>query len=982
MQSVLMKLKFDSNQQYQIDAVNSLVDLFDGQPLSRGDYTIELVSRSEESQTSIFQSEFGIGNNLLLSDDTLYSNLKKIQLRNDIEVISSNSFMNNGLNFTVEMETGTGKTYVYLRTIFELSQKYGFRKFIIVVPSVAIREGTIKNLEITRDHFLTIFNNIEYEFFLYDSRKSNRLRQFATSNQLQIMVINIDAFRKDFSDSENEKKSNVIFKENDKLSGHKPIEFIQATKPVVIIDEPQSVDNTPKSQEAIKSLNPLCIFRFSATHRNLFNQVYKLDPVRAFELKLVKQIVVAEVSGSNAGSEPYLKLLEVDNKKGIRARVRIHAQAKDGIKQKDIWVKQNADLFTLSNEREAYRNGYEVTEISAEPGNEYIDFNSGRLLLGQERGGMKDDLTSFQIQNTIMKHLNRELQVKDRGIKVLSLFFIDRVANYRSYDENGQPVKGKYAELFEKHYNELIKKPQYATLNRYPLEKIHDGYFSQDKKGVMKDTSGVTKDDDDTYAKIMRNKEQLLSLDEPLRFIFSHSALREGWDNPNVFQICTLNETRSGMKKRQEIGRGLRLPVNQHGERVFDDNLNKLTIIANESYEEFARSLQTEYEDECGITFGKIPPFAFSRITRIVEDSEQVLGQENSRTIWDHLQEKGFIDERGRIQESFKPDQPGFDLALPAEFADMSHEVVHIMQSYKLDRHIKRDEPPQKLRFKSGKELAEEDLAADFEVLWNKIKQRTTYQVEFSTQALINRCVESIVRMETIHPVKILYREGQLSVEHKGIMTDQTRSYTADVKYEGPLPDLLSYIQRETELTRKTIYEIVTQSNKLAEFINNPQKYMESVVHIIKHELHRLMIDGIKYEKIADAEWSMQLFRDEEIQSYLSNRLEVKKSVYDAIVYDSEIERKFAEELDRREDIRLFVKLPPWFIVETPIGQYNPDWAIVKQHDTTIYLVKETKGTRDFLKLRNTEADKVRCGKAHFQALELDFSVVTSAEEV
>lgn len=972
-----MKLKFDSTLQFQLDAINSIVDLFEGQPLHKGDFSIEINTSLETGQGSIFQTELGIANNLIVADNAILTNLQKIQERNDLDITTDEEFQANGYNFSVEMETGTGKTYVYLRTIFELSIKYGFKKFIIVVPSVAIREGTLKSIEMTRDHFKALYNNIEFEHFVYDSRKANRLRHFATSNQIQIMIINIDAFRKDFSDSEDEKKSNVIFKENDKLSGRKPIEFVQATHPFVIIDEPQSVDSTPKSQEAIKSLNPLCIFRYSATHKNLYNLVYKLDPIKAYELKLVKQIIVADVKGSEAQNDAYVKLLNVDNKNGIRARIRIQVQTKDGVKEKDIWVKQNADLFSLSNERECYKNGFEVLDISAEPGNEFIDFTVGRLYLGQERGGLKDEMMEVQIRNTIKKHLDKELQLKDKGVKVLSLFFIDRVANYRSYDEEGKPIKGKFAELFEKHYNELIQLPQYKILNIHPLDKIHDGYFSQDKKGILKDTSGSTQADDDTYAKIMRNKEQLLSLEEPLKFIFSHSALREGWDNPNVFQICTLNETKSVMKKRQEIGRGLRLPVNNLGDRVFDENINKLTIIANESYEVFAKSLQQEYEEDCGVTFGKIPKIGFAKLSQVIDDKEVVVGRKESEKIWIELVEKGFLDESGKITNKFNPKEKDFTLSLSDSYKGLENEIVSTLQSYQLERHIQRDDEPKKLKI--NKQVF---LDPEFETLWNKIKHKTTYQVEFKTEKLIENCVISIKKMHTIEPIKIRYREGQLDVTRKGVVSEETRANTYDVKYSGPLPDVISYLQRETELTRKTIVEILVRSNRLDEFAVNPQKYMDSVTAIIKNELHKLMIDGIKYEKIADQEWSMRLFEDEEILSYLNNRLEVNKSVYDAIVYDSEVERKFAEDLDKRDDIKLFVKLPDWFKVETPIGEYNPDWAVVKHFDTTIYLVRETKGTKDFLKLRNSESEKINCGKKHFEALGVGFDVVTSASEI
>ncbi|MDO8445269.1 MAG: DEAD/DEAH box helicase family protein [Deltaproteobacteria bacterium] len=969
-----MKIKFDSTQQYQIDAVHSIVQLFDGQPIEKGDFTI---IEQHDFMGSRIQTELGLGNNLVLNEEALLKNLRAVQERYDLDHIPENEFKKNGLNFSVEMETGTGKTYVYLRTIFELSLKYGFKKFIIVVPSVAIREGALKNIEITGDHFKALYNNIEFEHFVYDSKKANRLRQFATSNQIQIMVINIDAFRKDFSDSEDEKKSNVIFKENDRLSGRKPIEFVQATNPIVIIDEPQSVDSTPKSQDAIKSLNPLCIFRYSATHKNPYNLVYKLDPIKAYGLRLVKQIVVASVTGENAQNNAYVKLLAVDNKNGIRARVKIHVQTKSGVNEKDIWVKQSADLFTLSNEREAYRHGFEVLDISAEPGNEFIDFNTGRIYQGQERGGIQEDLMEIQIRNTIKKHLEKELQLKDKGIKVLSLFFIDRVANYRTYDESGQPKKGTFAELFERHYLDLLKMPQYLGLDTHPVDKIHDGYFSQDKKGVIKDTNGATQADDDTYAKIMRNKEQLLSLEEPLKYIFSHSALREGWDNPNVFQICNLREMRVETERRQTLGRGLRLPVNQNGERVFDDNINKLTVIATESYAEFASGLQTEYEKDCGVTFGKIPMIGFARIARVIEDREELIGREQSERIWAELVAKGFIDGGGKIQPSFNPQKEGFTLGLSGELKDIEEEVMAVLQSYQLDRHIKKDEEPKRLRI--NKHVF---LDPEFERLWNKIKHKTTYEVKYSTDELMVNTVKAIKKMEKIEPVKVSYREDLLNLENKGVTTSHIRGNEIKLDYIGTLPDAIAYLQKETELTRKTLVRILTGSGRLDEFAVNPQRFMDATAAIMNRELHRLMIDGIKYEKIAEQEWSMRLFEDKEVLSYLNNRLEVKNSIYDAVVYDSDIERRFAQELDKREDIKLFVKLPGWFRVETPIGEYNPDWAVVKHNDETIYLVRETKGTRDFEKLRNSEADKIRCGRRHFEALGVDFNVVVEAGEV
>lgn len=965
-----MKLKFDSSQEYQLQAVSSFVDLFDGQKLHKGDYSIEINPGVNAEQGSLFQSELGIGNNLIVAADTMLKNLHNIQERNDIDPIPENEFEKNGLNFSVEMETGTGKTYVYLRTIFELSSKYGFKKFIIVVPSVAIREGALKNIEITADHFRALYNNIEFEHFVYDSKKANRLRQFATSNQLQIMIINIDAFNKD---------TNIFNQERNQLNGFSPREFINAVRPFIIIDEPQKVDNTPKAQDAIKSLNPICIFRFSATHKNLYNLIYKLDPIKAYEQRLVKQIVVASVTGANAQNDAYIKLIQVDNTSGIKAKIRIQVQGKGDVKEKDFWVKQNADLYVLSNERSAYQNGFEVLDINCEPGNEYIDFTSGRLYVGQERGGITEDLIDVQIKNTIKKHLDKELQLKGRGIKVLSLFFVDKVSNYRIYGTDGKAEKGVFAEEFERHYNELIQLPQYKELDVFPVDKIHDGYFSADKKGVFKDTNGSTQADDDTYAKIMRNKEQLLSMDEPLKFIFSHSALREGWDNPNVFQICVLREVGSANERRQTLGRGLRLPVNKDGERVKDDNINKLTVIARESYADFASGLQKEYEDECGVTFGKVPQIAFAKLSVIEGDDEKPLGRVESAKLWSEIQSKGFIDKNGKIQSSFNPSKEGFSLGLSEQFADKELEIINVLQSYQLERHIKKDEEPKKLKI--NKQIF---LDPEFETLWNKIKHRTTYRVDYSTDDLIANATKSISEMERIDPVKVSYREDIIGVEKKGITTTNTKANEIKLEYTGTLPDILAYLQKETELTRSTLVKILSGSNRLKEFAVNPQKFMDAVAAILNRELHRLMIDGIKYEKLTagQTEWSMQLFRDEELKEYFEQSLKVNNSVFDSIIYDSEVERRFAEDLDKREDIKLFVKLPSFFKIETPIGTYNPDWAIVKHDDNTIYLVRETKSTKDFEKLRNSEADKIKCGRKHFEAIGANFDVVTSAVEI
>ncbi len=672
-----MKLKFDPSLQYQQDAVNAVVGAFEGQPfVQTGAMAMQALQIG-----GLFQTELGLGNRLNIGDDEILANVQAIQEANEIEKIAALA----GREFSVEMETGTGKTYVYLRTIFELNKTYGFKKFIIVVPSVAIREGVLKSIDVTKEHFHTLFDNVPFDHFVYDSKRLGKVRQFATSNQIQIMVINIQSFQKDVADKELSemtedelKKLNVINRENDRMSGRRPIEFIQAASPIVIIDEPQSVDTTEKSRRAIANLNPMATLRYSATHRNPYNLVYKLDPIKAYDLRLVKRIEVASIRSDDNFNDAYVKLLKTDNKNGIKAQVEIHKEGASGPKTAKLWVKQGDDLFVKSDERDAYRDGYIVQNIDCTPGAEYIEFNQGRFLeLGQEVGGLGDDVMKAQVWETVEQHLRKERALKGKGIKVLSLFFIDRVANYRIYNEDGSTSLGKIGQWFEEAYKELTAKPIYKGLIPFDVAEVHNGYFSQDKQGHAKDTRGNTADDDDTYSLIMRDKERLLDPEVALRFIFSHSALREGWDNPNVFQICTLNETQSVERKRQEIGRGLRLPVNAAGERVHDETVNRLTVIANESYEDFARTLQTEFEEDFGIKFGRVEKIAFAKLVRTAQDgTETALGQDASVKLWGELVAKGYLNASGDILEKFDPKNPHFKLEVSQEFAALAPEII------------------------------------------------------------------------------------------------------------------------------------------------------------------------------------------------------------------------------------------------------------------------------------------------------------------
>lgn len=882
-----MKIKFEANQQYQLDAIQAAVDVFDGQSLAAGNFEVSLNAAGSELFT-----ELGTGNCLELTPEQLLANLHKIQIANDIspsdtlETLPGANPQEAGFfNFSVEMETGTGKTYVYLRTLYELNQRYGLKKFIIVVPSVAVREGVMASLRLTAEHFKTLYGNEPLDSWVYDSKQVSRLRPFAGSNTLQVLVMNIQAFDK--------KDIAVIHKENDRLSGRKPIEFIQAANPIVIMDEPQNME-TDTAKAAIASLNPLCTLRYSATHRNPYNLIYRLDPVKAYDLRLVKRIEVDSVMDDPEFNQPYIEIQSITaTKTKITAKLAIDVDGRDGPSRKTIQVSSGGvDLFDKSGEREQYRD-YIVDEINAGDGS--ISFTNGLVLyVGQTHGGRTQEVMRVQIREAVKEHFEKELRVHrnlpvGQRVKVLSLFFIDRVANYAS-------ESGKIRHWFIEAYREIAAQPKYKDLKPLPVEQVHNGYFSA-YKGIPKDTRGDTQADDEAYELIMRDKERLLNLDEPLRFIFSHSALREGWDNPNVFQICTLNETRSEIKKRQEIGRGLRLPVMENGERCFDPNINRLTVIANESYDEFARKLQTEIEEECGVKFeGRISNKRDRRTAKLVEG-------------W-------------RLNENFKE-------------------------------------------------------------LWNRIKHHTRYSVQYQTDELISSAAKRLAGMDKIEAAKIQVRKVGIEMTNGGLATRLLATNSAHVDYEDrKIPDLLGYLQNKTELTRSTLAQILIQSGRLGEVKENPQMFLDQALSAIQRELNELMIKGLKYERINGSEYEMLLFEENEISGYLSNMLEVEKSIYDVVLWESEVEREFAAAMSTREDIRLFVKLPPWFKIETPIGTYNPDWAIVKENDEKVYLVRETKSTKEELKLRGSEWAKIQCGKAHFESLGVDFAHVTKATEV
>lgn len=974
-----MKLQFDANLHYQEQAVSAVVDLFRGQTPRQSGFTITNYS----DQGTMF-TDNGVGNRLELGEDEILENLQAVQLRNGLP--QTKTLKKGAYDFDIEMETGTGKTYVYLRTIFELNKAYGFKKFIIVVPSIAIKEGVAKSLEITREHFRTIYNNVIYDSYIYDGSKPEEVRSFAVNDNISIMVINIAAFRKSFDDPEKENKANIIHRAIDKLNGMRPIHLIQETNPVVIVDEPQSVEgkSAAASKKAMASLNALCTLRYSATHVVKHNLVYKLDAVDAFDLELVKQIEVASFESLDYHNKAYMKLLSVDNKKSpITAKIELDCAVKGAIKRKAVTVRQGDDLSEkLSGYREVY-SGYIIDDIYCEKGNEYVSFTTKPevLRLGEVVGDIDDrSIKEQQIRKTIEEHLNKELALNHRGIKVLSLFFIDKVSNYRYYDADGVRHNGIYADMFEKNYRDLIQRPKYRTLfqdmdlDSLPHE-VHGGYFSGDKKGgnsdkEWKDTNGTTAVDESAYNLIMRDKEALLSFDSKLRFIFSHSALREGWDNPNVFQICTLNETKSEVKKRQEIGRGLRLCVNQNGERQHGFAINTLTVVANESYEKFAATLQKEYEEEEGIRFGILESHSFANIPIQQPDgSTAYLGVEKSEQIYQAFKTCGYLNAKDEVTDNLRKALKNNTLQVPVELAEHKHAIASVCKKAAGGLNIKPANDKQPVQLNKERFLSE-----DFKELWDRIKFKTTYNVEFDSQKLVEQCCEKMLLELNVGAAKLMYTKAKVQVSEGGVDTTETQRLsvmTTDGREQ--LPDIITYLQNRTGLTRRTIVKILTKSKTLDLFKKNPQAYMDQVAKLISSTMQLFIVDGIKYTKLGDTEfYAQELFDSEELTGYLEhNMFESHRSVYDYVVYDSDVERGFAEELENNESVKVYAKLPAWFKVPTPLGSYNPDWAIVIEDDglNKLYFVVETKGSIEGKDLRPKEQAKIRCGEKHFAAL-------------
>lgn len=994
-----LEFKYSANQEHQNAAVEAVCDLFRGQEFMASEF-------SAGSFGGLYGTESVVGhaNGLCVSSHQLEENLHAVQEDNSLprtSVITDGRLR----DFTIEMETGTGKTYVYIRTIYELNKRYGLSKFVIVVPSVAIREGVKKSFESTRKHFEGLYDRTPLEFFIYDSKDMGPVGNFATSAAIQVMIINIGAFNKELASDEKKGTINIFHRPSERLiGGHSPQELVSACNPIVIIDEPQSVDNTNKAKSAIRSLNPLFVLRYSATHKEPYNKIYQLGPVEAFQHNLVKGIVVDSVLSQEDLNGAYIRLESAENKNGYKAKITIDVRQKDSTqKRKKITVKTGDDLYLKSGENIDYENGWVVSNIGAVPGEEFVEFLNGEYL---EVGDILGDVAALavkeaQIARTIEDHLECQLRLYKLGIKVLSLFFIDKVEKYRVYEP--EVHNGEYAEIFERKYREIVSSKKWRA--RYekagvplPLDPtgLHEGYFARDGKGKFKDSreGASTAADTSAFELIMKKKETLISLpngkdpDKDVAFIFSHSALKEGWDNPNVFQICTLVETTDSLTKRQKIGRGLRLPVNQEGERCYDPDVNVLTVIANESYEKFAADLQTEFERE-GYRFGIITPESFTRLIFKNDDgSEEKLGFDRSAIVYKTLDQSGLVTNKGAVTPELKEKAELGTIELPEELMQVADQVASVI--------LRKS---QKLQIKDKSKQVEVELEKDvtldpaFRELWERIRQTTRFEMDIDSDELVEKAIAEIELMPKIKSLEVISSRAGLTVNESGVSANdniETSLVSTDIGRVYDLPDPISELQDAVGLTRRTILRILQGCGRLDEFQIDPMTFLAQVGAKIEAAKVEVMAKGIKYTRLPENDWyTMDILAVDDLTAFLDqNAWEPlhHKSLYNYVIYDSSsVEKPYAMALDQSEFVKVFAKLPSKFKIDTPLGSYNPDWAYVEEVEgkQRVYFVTETKGGGNGTPvLRPSERAKIVCAQKHFDALDLgdnfNYSIETS----
>ncbi len=1009
-----MRLRF-KHQKFQADAAKAVVDVFAGQPYLTPSYMMDR-GNGYYQQTLTDDEDFtGWSNHKIvpeLSDRIILENLQKVQRTNQLKPSEK---LEGHFNLTIEMETGVGKTYTYIKTMYELNKHYGWTKFIVVVPSIAIREGVYKSFQVTQEHFAEEYGK-KVRFFIYNSAQLTEIDRFASDNSICAMIINSQAFNARGKDARR------ISMKLDEFRSRRPIDIIAKTNPILIIDEPQSVEGK-QTKENLKQFHPLLTLRYSATHKSdsIYNMVYRLDAMEAYNKRLVKKIAVKgiEESGSTA-TESYVYLEGINlSKAAPTATIQFDFKGASGIRKITRTVSEGYNLYDNSGDMEEYKQGFVVSRIDGR--DDSVEFLNGiKIYAGDVIGKVSEDqLRRIQIRETILSHIQRERELFYKGIKVLSLFFIDEVAKYRVYNEAGQATDGIYAQMFVEEYNDIVGHLQIGIgeddyikyLQAIPAEKTHAGYFSIDKKGKMIDSKvgrkETTTDDVDAYELIMKNKELLLDRDpkrSPVRFIFSHSALREGWDNPNVFQICTLKQSNSEVRKRQEVGRGLRLCVNQDGERMDANvlgeevqNVNVLTVIASESYDSFAKGLQTEIAEAVADRPRAVTEDLF--VGKVIKDdkgNEQVVDQDTARAIHFDLIVNGYIDRKGILTDKYYADKANHEIKVAEEVADSAASIIEIIDTI----YDGRSMMPENARSNNVELHVDENKLAmpEFKALWAKINSKSTYVVDFDTEELIRKAVQSLDcklrvskivfkvetgTMETIKSKEAL-ASGTSFVKEKSASYGSAKTVSTNVKY-----DLIGKLVEETGLTRKAVIQILKgiQPSVFNQFKDNPEEFIIKAAALINDEKATAIIEHITYD-VMDDHYGTDVFTDPTIKGRLGvNAMKAKKHLYDHIVYDSSNEQKFATELDTNTNVAVYVKLPDGFYISTPVGHYNPDWAIAFYEGTVkhIYFVAETKGSMNSMQLRLIEESKIHCAREHFKAIsngEVVYDVVDSYQSL
>jgi type III restriction enzyme len=996
-----MKLQF-KHQKFQADAAKAVVDVFAGQPYLTPTYMMDRGTGTYQLDIDEDRNFTGWSNQKLvpeLSDPIILEHIQKIQRANQI---APSPKLEGRFNLTIEMETGVGKTYTYIKTMYELNKHYGWSKFIVVVPSVAIREGVYKSFQMTQEHFAEEYGK-KVRFFIYNSAQLTEIDRFASDNSINVMIINSQAFNAKGKDARR------IYMKLDEFRSRRPIDIIAKTNPILIIDEPQSVEGK-QTKERLKEFCPLFTLRYSATHKSdsIYNMIYRLDAMEAYNKRLVKKIAVKGITetGSTA-TDSYVYLESINlSKKDPTATIQFDIKGASGIRKVSRTVGIGFNLYDNSGHMEEYKNNFVVKAIDGR--DDSLEFLNGIKLYAGDVIGKVDEnqLRRIQIRETILSHIQRERQLFYKGIKVLSLFFIDEVAKYKVYDAAGQPGNGIYAQMFEEEYEDVINNLQLAIgedeyinyLKAIKPSATHAGYFSVDKKGKMIDSKvarkETTSDDIDAYDLIMKNKELLLDRNpkrSPVRFIFSHSALREGWDNPNVFQICTLKQSGSDVRKRQEVGRGLRLCVNQDGERMDSGvlgndvhNINVLTVIASESYDSFAKGLQSELADAVANRPKAVTPELFmGKTITDAQGNTDVITDDVAREIYVGLRMEGYIDKQGALTDKYYEDKANGEIKLTDEVAGSAESVIGIIDSI----YDAKAMQPENARSNNVELAVDEDKLAmpEFKALWNRINAKSVYVVDFDTDELVRKSIDALDRKLRVSKIYFKVETGAMEqIKSKAelesgasFVKEESGTYGATIHASNNVKyDLVGKLVDETGLTRKAVIAILKgiQPSVFNQFKDNPEEFIIKAAALINDEKATAVIEHITYD-VLDERYGMDIFTEPTIKGKLGvNAMKANRHLYDHIVYDSTNERDFATDLDTNKDVAVYVKLPDGFYISTPVGRYNPDWAIAFYEGTVkhIYFVAETKGSMSSMQLRLIEQSKIHCAREHFKAISSD----------